>query len=285
MERNELLALQGLAHSPQRHARKLSGFTVEYLQPELGAAFSYDWTSDLHFCAYHDIVLANGGIRAGDGLEDNRRDLRHTLTYVPRGARVTGWSELQRRNNSFAAIYFDPAAIRQELDTRFAEHVDEKVYYRSDEVAGYLRQWAGLLKRDHSDALYEEALGLITILAIHKATMPALRQPPPLGRAPLALIDEFIEENLGSDLSLSSLAALAGLSRFHFSRAFKASTGETPYQHVLRRRMERARLLLAAGEMPIDEIASRLGFQDSAYFQRTFKSWVGMSVKEFRDRM
>lgn len=236
MVRNELLALQGLAHSPQRHARKLSGFTVEYVQPELGAAFSYDWTSDLHFCAYHDIVLEDGGIRAGDGLEDNRRDLRHTLTYVPRGARVTGWSELQRRNNSFAAIYFDPAAIRQELDTRFA-------------------------------------------------TMPALRQPPPLGRAPLALIDEFIEENLGSDLSLSSLAALAGLSRFHFSRAFKASTGETPYQHVLRRRMERARLLLAAGDLPIDEIASSLGFQDSAYFQRTFKSWVGMSVKEFRDRM
>lgn len=284
MEQNELLALQG-AHSPQRYARKLSGFTVEHVRPELGAAFSYDWTSDLHFCAYHDIVLEDGGIRAGDGLEDNRRDLRHTLTYVPRGARVTGWSELQRRNNSFTAIYFDPAAIRQELDTRFAERVDETVYYRSDEVAGYLRQWASLLGRGHSDTLYEEALGLITILAIHKATMPTSRQPPPLGRAPLALIDEFIEENLGSDLSLSSLAELAGLSRFHFSRAFKASTGETPYQHVLRRRMERARLLLAAGEMPIDEIASRLGFQDSAYFQRTFKSWVGMSVKEFRDRM
>lgn len=285
MEQNELLALQGLAHSPQRHARKLKGFTVEHVRPELGAAFSYDWTSDLHFCAYHDIVLEDGGIRAGDGLEDNRRDLRHTLTYVPRGARVTGWSELQRRHNSFTAIYFDPAAIRQELDTRFAERVDEKVYYRSDEVAGYLREWASLLRRGHSDALYEEALGLITILAIHKATMPTLRQPSPLGRAPLALINEFIEENLGSDLSLSSLAELAGLSRFHFSRAFKASTGETPYQHVLRRRMERARLLLAAGEMPIDEIASRLGFQDSAYFQRTFKSWVGMSVKEFRDRM
>ena len=285
MEQNELLALQGLAHLPQRHARKLSGFTVEHVRPELGAAFSYDWASDLHFCAYHDIVLANGGIRAGDGLEDNRRDLRHTLTYVPRGARVSGWSELQRRNNSFTAIYFDPAAIREELGTRFAERVDEKVYYRSDEVAAYLRQWASLLRRGHSDALYEEALGLITILAIHKATMPTLRQPPPLGRAPLALIDEFIEENLGSDLSLSSLAELAGLSRFHFSRAFKASTGETPYQHVLRRRMERARLLLAAREMPIDEIASRLGFQNSAYFQRTFKSWVGMSVKEFRDRM
>ncbi|KQZ46664.1 hypothetical protein ASD54_21895 [Rhizobium sp. Root149] len=146
-------------------------------------------------------------------------------------------------------------------------------------------QWARLLAQGHSDGLYEEALGLVTVLAIHKATMSQLREPQSLGRAPLALIDEFIEENLGSNLSLSSLAELAGLSRFHFSRAFKAATGETPYKHVLRRRMEKAKLLLAAGEMTIDEIAGRLGFQDSAYFQRTFKSWMGMSVKAFKDRL
>ena len=49
--------------------------------------------------------------------------------------------------------------------------------------------------------------------------------------------------------------------------------------------MEKAKLLLAAGEMTIDEIAGRLRFQDSAYFQRTFKSWMGMSVKAFKDRL
>lgn len=149
MNPRELFALQGVDHPPQRQLRKLSGFSVEHVRPELGAAFSYDWTSDLHLCAYHDIVLKDGGVRAGDNFEDNRRDLRQTLTYVPRGARVTGWSELSGRANSFTAIYFDPAAIREELGTRFAERVDPRVYYRSDEVAGYLRQWARLLGQGH----------------------------------------------------------------------------------------------------------------------------------------
>jgi AraC family transcriptional regulator len=264
--------------------RKYSGFSVESVRPELGASFSYDWTSDLHFCAYHDILLEDGGIRAGDGLEDNRRDLRHTLTYVPRGARVSGWSRLSRRKNSFTAIYFDPASIREELGARFAERINEKVYYRSDEVEGYMRQWARLLGQGHSDSLYEEALGLVTILAINKVSMPEMKAPYPIGRASVALIEEFIEENLGSDLTLSALAEMTGLSRFHFSRAFKSATGETPYQHVLRRRMERAKSLLASGQLSISQVADSLGFQDAAYFQKTFKSWVGMSAKEFRDR-
>ncbi|KQZ63435.1 hypothetical protein ASD54_03560 [Rhizobium sp. Root149] len=284
MEQTELLDLQGVAQPPRRMLRKHSGFSVETVRPDLGAAFSYDWTSNLHFCAYHDIVLEDGGIRAGDGAEDNRRDLRHTLTYVPRGARVSGWSSLSRRKNSFTAIYFDPASMREELGARFIERADEKVYYRSEEVEGYMRQWARLLAQDHSDGLYEEALGLVTVLAIHKASTYEFKAGRPLGRASLALVEEFIDENLGSDLTLSALAEITGLSRFHFSRAFKSATGETPYQRVLRRRMERAKLLMASGEMSINQIAECLGFQDASYFQRTFRSWVGMSVKEFRDR-
>lgn len=173
MNPRELFALQGVDHAPQRQLRKLSGFSVEHVRPELGAAFSYDWTSDLHFCAYHDIVLKDGGVRAGDKSEDNRRDLRQRLTYIPRGAHVTGWSELSRRANSFTAIYFDPAAIREELGIRFAERVDPRIYFRSDEVAGYLRQWARVLGQGHSDGLYEEALGLVTILAIHRTSIPS----------------------------------------------------------------------------------------------------------------
>ena len=89
MEQLKHLSLTGLEHSAQRHEKRWNGFSVEHVSPELGASFGYDWTSDLHFCAYHDIVLDDGGVRAGDGAEDNRRDLRHTLTYVPRGARVS----------------------------------------------------------------------------------------------------------------------------------------------------------------------------------------------------
>ncbi|SOC48321.1 AraC family transcriptional regulator [Rhizobium subbaraonis] len=282
MEQKELLDLRGIAHPPQRLVRTHHGFSVEYVRPELAAAFSYDWTSNLHFCAYHDIVLEDGAIRAGDGAEDTRRDLRDTLTYVPRGARVSGWSRLSRRKNSFTAIYFDPLSMREELGVRFAERVYEKVYYRSDDVERYMRQWARLLAQDHPDSLYEEALGLVTILAIHRTSRLDAEAAPPIGKATLALVEEFIEENLGSDLTLSALAEITGLSRFHFSRSFKAATGETPHQHVLRRRMERAKLLLASGEVPIGQVSESLGFRSIAYFQKSFKSWVGMSVKDFR---
>lgn len=282
MEQKELLDLRGIAHPPQRLVRTHHGFSVEYVRPELAAAFSYDWTSNLHFCAYHDIVLEDGAIRAGDGAEDTRRDLRHTLTYVPRGARVSGWSRLSRRKNSFTAIYFDPLSMREELGVRFAERVYEKVYYRSDDVERYMRQWARLLAQDHPDSLYEEALGLVTILAIHKTSRKEVEAAHPIGKASLTLIEEFVEENLGSDLTLSTLAEITGLSRFHFSRSFKAATGETPHQHVLRRRMERAKLLLASGEVPIGQVSESLGFRSIAYFQKSFKSWVGMSAKDFR---
>lgn len=237
---------------------------METVRPELGASFSYDWTSELHFCADHDIVLEDGRIRAGDGTKDNRRDLRHTLTFVPRGARVSGCSSLSRRKNSFTAIYFDLAFMREGLGARFIERVDEKIYYPSKEVEGYMRQCARLLAQDHSDGLYEEALGLVTVLAIHKASTYEFKAGRPLGRASLALVEEFTEENLGLELTLLAIAEITGLSRFHFSRAFKSATAETPYQYVLRRRKKRTKLLLAAGEMSLNQIAECLDFKDSS---------------------
>ena len=283
MEHKERLSLAGLTQSATRHERRWQGFSVEHVSPAQGSSFSYDWTSELHFCAYHDIVLKDGGIRTGDGGEDHRHDLRHTLTYVPRGARVSGWSELTDRRNSYTALYFHPSVMRDELGTRFSSEQAEQVYYRNEEVAGYFRQWARILGEDEQDPLYEEALGLVTVLAIHRSTAMLSREARPLGRATLALILDFVEDRLGSTLSLTELAAMAGLSRFHFSRAFKAETGETPYQHVLRRRIERAKLLLADATMPLEVIARSLGFHDVSHFQKAFKARVGISAQRFRD--
>jgi AraC family transcriptional regulator len=277
----EHLALENLAQPADRLERRWSGFSVEYVSPSAGASFSYDWASDRHFCAYHDIVLEDGGITAGNGKEDNRSDLRHTLTYVPCGARVSGWSKLSKRRNSFTAIYFDPAAVREEFGTRFSGQLREHVYFWDDEVAGYLRQWSRMLTQRDSDPLYEESLGVITILAIQRSST-FLSEIHPLGRSSLSRVVDFIEQNLGGSISLSELAAISGFSRFHFSRAFKASTGVTPYQHVLTRRVDRAKILLADGDMPLHEIAKRVGFHDTSHFQRAFKLRVGTSAQRFR---
>jgi AraC family transcriptional regulator len=77
-------------------------------------------------------------------------------------------------------------------------------------------------------------------------------------------------DDLASDTSLSELAALCGLSRSHFVRAFKQSTGMPPYRWLLMRRVERAKDLLRGTTTPIAEIALTCGFADQSHLTRVF---------------
>lgn len=101
--------------------------------------------------------------------------------------------------------------------------------------------------------------------------------------AVLQRVVDHIEVNLSQHLSLEELAALAGLSRFHFARQFRVSTGESPMGYVLRARIERARVLLSAPEHgTIAQIAMSLGFSDQSHFTRTFGRFCGITPKAFR---
>lgn len=92
-----------------------------------------------------------------------------------------------------------------------------------------------------------------------------------------------IRSNLGGDVTIDALAAAACLSRFHFARAFKASTGLPPHRFVAEMRMDRARDMLAAG-CPVGEIARGLNFSSTANFVRAFRDNAGMTPTEFRRR-
>lgn len=97
----------------------------------------------------------------------------------------------------------------------------------------------------------------------------------------LARVDQHIVRNLDTPLTLEDLASVVGRSRFHFSRLFKASTGETPRQYVIRRRVERARELLCAGRA-IVEVAAEVGFSSQSHLhshiQRAFGCTPGQLV-------
>lgn len=97
----------------------------------------------------------------------------------------------------------------------------------------------------------------------------------------LVRLRRHIEANLGTPLTLDALASVVGRSRFHFARLFKASTGATPHQYVVRRRVERARELLRAGT-PIAEAAAEVGFASqshlTAHVRRAFGCTPGQLV-------
>ena len=92
----------------------------------------------------------------------------------------------------------------------------------------------------------------------------------------------YIDDHLTSDLSLEELARLVDLTRFHFARAFKVSTGLSPHQYVLQRRIERSQDLLLATDLDIAAIAQRVGFKDAPNFTRSFVKRVALTPRDFR---
>jgi len=106
----------------------------------------------------------------------------------------------------------------------------------------------------------------------------------PIGLTPAALkrATEYIEENLAEDLSLAAVAGAANLSPYHFARLFKASTGFSPHQYVIRRRVERARLLLATTDRPLAFIAQEVGFASGSHLARHFRRLLGVPPSDYR---
>lgn len=120
---------------------------------------------------------------------------------------------------------------------------------------------------------------LITLLALEIRRSQANNQRS----FNLAAIQGFMLENLSRQLDLDTLAAVANLSRYHFSNKYKALTGYSPVKHFLNMKMEHACHLLDSSELSIKGIATALGYDDPLYFSRLFHKTVGMSPSSYRN--
>jgi AraC family transcriptional regulator len=108
------------------------------------------------------------------------------------------------------------------------------------------------------------------VLAIPAAMRPGSLAPRQLRRA-----KDLLAADLGRTISLFELASECGLSPSHFSRAFKASTGVSPFAWLGHLRIECGKALLRSGNAPIAEIALQCGFSDQSHFSRTFARIAG----------
>jgi AraC family transcriptional regulator len=133
------------------------------------------------------------------------------------------------------------------------------------------------------------AESLANLLAVHllrHAAAPRRLQRERDGALPrgrLRAVVEYVEEHLGAHPTLEQMAAVAGLSVYHFARQFRAATGLPPHQYVIARRVERAQQLLQAGTgLSLAEVAARAGFADQSQLTRHFKRLVGNTPGQFR---
>jgi AraC family transcriptional regulator len=106
----------------------------------------------------------------------------------------------------------------------------------------------------------------------------------PRGLAPhkLQQVLCFIEERITEPIGIRDLASEVRLSQFHFARMFKEATGNPPHEYITRVRMERAKELLAASDLPLRLVAMSVGYQTQAHFTGVFHKRVGMTPRAFR---
>jgi AraC-like DNA-binding protein len=93
---------------------------------------------------------------------------------------------------------------------------------------------------------------------------------------------DYIDSSLTERVEVATLAAIAGMSSGHFAAMFKQSTGLSPYQAVLQRRLARARDLLGEESLTIAEIGCSLGFSSQAHFTTAFRKSDGITPATFR---
>jgi AraC-like DNA-binding protein len=93
---------------------------------------------------------------------------------------------------------------------------------------------------------------------------------------------DLLAEEFRSQIFLDTAAREACLSPFHFHRLFHSTFGETPHDFLTRRRMERARHLLASGEMTVTEVCLEVGYSSLGSFSSKFQSLVGLPPTQYQ---
>jgi len=97
-------------------------------------------------------------------------------------------------------------------------------------------------------------------------------------------IQALMEQDFARDFDLDLIARDNGMSRRTFERRFKSATGDTPLVYVQRIRVEAAKQLLESGRRTCDEVAYRVGYEDSGFFRRLFVKYTGLRPSDYQTK-
>jgi transcriptional regulator GlxA family with amidase domain len=209
-------------------------------------------------------VCTGAFLLAKAGLLDGRRATTHWASCADLGARYPA-----------VAVELDPIFVR-----------DGNITTSAGVTAGM----------DLALALVEEDLGREVALEAARWLVVFLQRPGGQAqfsaqltaqladRAPLRELHAWIPDHLDQDLSVPALARRACMSDRNFARAFRRETGITPGVYVENARVERARIALETGDLPVEAVARQAGLGTVETMRRAFRRRVGVSPGDYRTR-
>lgn len=157
-----------------------------------------------------------------------------------------------------------------------------------DQVLAHLAQAAvpALSRPGNASRLFVDqlgfAIGTYLVEQYGQARLTAPKTSRLLSQSSLAKAKEMLAAQIDGDLSIADIADACRLSRSHFTRAFRDTTGQAPYQWLVALRLERARALLRDTALPLAQVAIACGFSDQSHFTHVFSRALGVSPGNWR---
>jgi AraC family transcriptional regulator len=244
---------------------------------------------------HHNLVLLhvsapNRVIRRRDGQTDRATVLHGDIDILPSGtpsrweASAPGESLVLRIPDTLLAsvasatgVFRDTIRLRSRFQLRDPQIEHVALTLKREFETGY-----------PNGRLFRDALGTALAARLLRLSDARSLATHPLGtgirRSKLRGILEYIEGNLEHDLALSDIAQVASMSVSHLKAVFRRATGLPVHQYVLRRRVECAERLLAAGKLPISEVALAAGFANQSHLARHVRRLRGTTPLTIRRR-
>ena len=267
-------------------SRRWNGVTVRHVVQHLGPGrVWHDLSSKDPTVA---ILLDQVGGYCDARLNVNRPtprtrfDAGHTV-FVPAETSVWGYSDgiesTRDLRLSFEAKVLGPI-LGDDFDVGSTREPVLMVY--DDKVA----RCASLLAeecREPEDRIYAESLTTaLTALLFSRWRRPRSERAKGLAPWQLRRVLEFFEAHFAKAVSLQELADLVGLSQSQFARAFKTSTGASPYRWFVAARIKRAQELLLRDRVSLADVSMQTGFADQSHFTKAFRRVTGTSPGQWR---
>lgn len=231
------------------------------------------------------LNLSSGGEyeRRGDGQPIRRSLRRGDVSFIPCGMQT----ELIYPGSNSALLAFFPKGALQRTAPSLGREAFRPRYSERNRRLTQLVMLAELELRAPGfagDLVIDGLIQAVAALLSRQSDTMSLSEVDRIYLSParLARVIDYIDGNLQSEIALKDLAEVAQFSPFHFSRVFKRATGESPYQFVSSRRLERAMRLLEEGELPLAQLALCCGFSSQAHFTSAFSKAIGISPGRYR---
>ncbi len=250
---------------------------------------------EINFRASQDVVSIPLGVIEGVRAYNSDRLVKLAvhpgdLIFHPSGATV--YVDAPRRVAEFLTFAIDPV-LRQEIEEENGAKglpVDEprSRTLKGSTMAIGIAQMARrfMLGGQPGGRLAAQSLAILALTEALSAPAGAMPRPPnAFAVRSLRRVLDYVEARRDCDIALTDLAQVAGLTTYHFARAFKQATGITPARYVMERRVALARELLAGTGDSLAGVAHDAGFASQSHMTDSFRRLLGTTPGRYRREM